>query len=169
MTTLARNHTKLFVSSQHRFRHLVDINYIQNNLVMNNFDAKQFPNFCYGKYLNINSNLKRAVYCLGQNVTQAQCFKACLNMKLECLKIFFTIYKTILDPADFFDTKLTCPTPPDAPSTSLMILSRLDQPMCKGKTATYSCDAGGINAFEVSLRYLAVFDVIWPLLMLFGS
>ena len=76
---------------------------------------------------------------------------------------------TILDPADFFDTKLTCPTPPDAPSTSSMILSLLDQPMCKGKTATYSCDAGGINAFEVSLRYLAVFDVIWPLLMLFGS
>ena len=67
---------------------------------------------------------------------------------------------TILDPADFFDTKLTCPTPPDAPSTSSMILSLLDQPMCKGKTATYSCDAGGINAFSVSLRYLAVFDVI---------
>ena len=53
------------------------------------------------------------------------------------------------DPADFVDGKLTCAAPPAAPASAVMTISKRDAPMCPGKTVTYSCDAGGINAFEV--------------------
>jgi hypothetical protein len=56
-----------------------------------------------------------------------------------------------IDPADFFAERLICPAAPAAPPTSLMILKSEDKPMCPGKKATFKCDAGGINAFSVTV------------------
>ena len=47
------------------------------------------------------------------------------------------------------DSGLVCPAYPVPPASALLNISSIDDPMCPGNVAKYSCIAGGLNAFKV--------------------